>query len=241
MNIDTMTETISKVVVKRVNLIENKIIEEIDEIANEVIVNIYTRDKLVASVATSPHMFLELGLGYALTHGLWVNEFNIIVKDMNIVISDVEKNNVYCSDMESRDRVVDVWKIYEIFKEVMNKASLFKKTGCFHVAAAVFLDSSVVVDIVEDISRHCALYKVVGKVLRKGLDFNKIMIIMSSRAASELVESIAGLCIPIAVFRGAPTSKAIEIARKKHITLIAHVRENRMNIYSGFERIAIRK
>ncbi|MEM0489652.1 MAG: formate dehydrogenase accessory sulfurtransferase FdhD [Ignisphaera sp.] len=225
--------------VKRIDLDKNIVVDIIDEIANEVIVNIYIQGRLAVSIPTSPYMFLELGLGYALTHGLYVDETRIIVKNLDIMLNGVLKKVMICKDNKNVNKI-DAQSVYRLFKEVMNKANLFKRTGCFHVAAIASLDGYIL-DLVEDISRHCALYKVVGKVFQRGIDFSKSIVIMSSRAASELIEGIANICIPIAVFRGAPTERAIEIAKRNGITLIAHVRENKMNVYTGFERILLEK
>lgn len=229
-----MEALLSYVNTKRIDILKNATEDTIDEVATEVYVNIYIDGILKDVLTTSPYKLLELGLGYALTHGLYVNESNVCIADLNIVLRNVIKADRKCGG--SKNIRIDVSSIFKIFGEVMGKAILFKRTGCFHIAA-IATPSGEIVDHVEDVSRHCALYKVIGSAYRKGIDLSETVLIMSSRVTLDLMRSIANVCIPIAIFRGAPTLNAIEVAREASITLIAHVRGGRANVYSEVHRI----
>lgn len=227
MNLITITD------IKRLFL-SGEIRDEVDEVALEIIVRIFIMNELKACYRTSPHKLLELGVGYALTNKYkLLNVHDIEVKDNDIFIHNIDEIDYMC---KPGDVKIDRRKVFELFEKAMNKALFFKKTGCFHVAsiATVYGD---IVDVVEDVSRECALYKVLGSAYMKGIDFTKSVIIMSSRASSKFIENLSNLCIPITIFRGAPTFEAVNLARKSSITLIAHVREGRANVYSGSWRI----
>ncbi|MDK6028623.1 formate dehydrogenase accessory sulfurtransferase FdhD [Ignisphaera sp. 4213-co] len=212
--------------------------KELDDfVAEEVEGRIYIDGVEVFRLPTSPHMLEYLGIGYAITHGFDVSESKVIVEGSNVLLFYVKtltKTMDRClNTLDVKVKAVDIFKA---FNEASEKAKLFKATGCFHFAALFTLEGNLI-DIVEDISRVGALLKLIGKAYEAKIDFRKTMVVLSSRAASEMIESIAAMCIPIAVFRGAPTRKSIEIAKKNNITLIAHVRENKLNIYSGFNKI----
>jgi FdhD protein len=229
-------ELIVKTTTRKV-YISGKVVDDVDDVASEVTVNVYIGRSLRVSLETSPHKLLELGIGFALVHGYRVDDLRKVeVKGRDIYIH-TENNPIETQSLCSfSDVKVDRKKIFELFREAMDKAEYFKKTGGFHVSALATVYSGIVV-VVEDISRHCALYKALGEAFLKGVNFRESIVLMSSRAALKLVEALANLCIPIAVFRGAPTFEAIDFARKASITLIAHVRGDRMNIYSYPERV----
>lgn len=214
---------------------DRRVSEIVDDVATEVKVKIYIDDVLRAFLDTSPHMLLELGLGYALSNRLQIDEQRILVENFDVKLYKAMEVSRSCRYHDNL--VMDIDTIFYVFKNIMGRASMFKKTGCFHVVAIATIDGKVI-DVVEDISRHCALYKIIGSAYRKGIDFRKSVIVLSSRATGSLMEGIANVCIPIAIFRGAPTLNAIDIARRNSITLIAHVKKDRINIYSRIERVS---
>lgn len=233
-----MLPPIAKVNVKRISIDQGHVDNFVDEVATEVKANIYINGKLRDVLSTSPNKFLELGLGYALAHRFTIlGEYCVNVRGTDIFIENTVKTIKECK-LDEENIKLSKDTVFRVFKEVIDRANLFKRTGCFHVAAIVTLSGDII-DFVEDISRHCALYKVIGSVYRKNIDFGRTFIVMSSRASSDLVEGIANACIPIAVFRGAPTLKSIEISERRSITLLAHVREGRANIYTKPNRILI--
>ncbi|MEM1525774.1 MAG: formate dehydrogenase accessory sulfurtransferase FdhD [Ignisphaera sp.] len=231
-----MSSIIANVNAKRISIVQGDIVDFIDEVATEVKVSIYIDGMLVNIFSTSPYRLLELGLGYILAHKFNIlDERYIRVQGTDIYIENVTKAFNECKLKEENVKVPKD-TVFQVFREILDKARLFRRTGCFHVAAIAKLSGDII-DFVEDISRLCAFYKVIGGAYRKGVDLGKTFIVMSSRASSSIVEGIANVCIPIAVFRGAPTLNAIEVSNRFSITLIAHMREGRANIYTKPERI----
>ena len=109
---------------------------------------------------------------------------------------------------------------------------LFAATGGVHAAAA-FTPSGDVVVVREDIGRHNAVDKVVGRLHLDGaLPATGLGLHVSGRAGFEIVQKAwaAGFGTVVAV--GAPTSLAVEVARMARITLAAFLRPGGLNVYS---------
>lgn len=109
--------------------------------------------------------------------------------------------------------------------------SLFAGTGAAHAAAAFTTDGALVA-IAEDVGRHNAVDKLVGRLLLDGaLPAATLAVAVSGRVAFELVHkaAAAGFCALVAV--GAPTSLAIQAARAAGLPLIGFARDGRFNRY----------
>ena len=214
--------------------------EEVDDVvAEEVEGRVYIDGVEVFRVHTSPHMLKYLGIGYAVAHGFDLTEARTIVEGNNVLLfyaKPFAREVSRCStDLNTK---VKPQNILRMFEEASKNAKLFSMTGCFHFSALFTLDG-VLIEVVEDVSRFGALLKLIGKAYEDGVDFRKTVVVSSSRAGSEMVKAITAMCIPIAVFRGAPTRRAIEIARSCNMALIGHVRGDRFNVYSGSQLIEL--
>jgi FdhD protein len=115
---------------------------------------------------------------------------------------------------------------------VRRDQDLFASTGAVHAAAAFGADGAPVV-VREDVGRHNAVDKVVGRLLLDGLlPANGLGLYVSGRASFEIVQKAwaAGFAAVVAV--SAPTSLAVEAARTAGLTLAGFVRDGRMNVYT---------
>jgi FdhD protein len=120
---------------------------------------------------------------------------------------------------------------------VLTGQGLFAKTGAVHAAAA-FDDDSVVLTR-EDVGRHNAVDKVVGRLLfDRAVPAHGLGLFVSGRASFEIVQKAwaAGFGTVVAV--SAPTALAVDTARRARMTLAGFVRGSTLNVYSP-ERPAI--
>jgi FdhD protein len=109
---------------------------------------------------------------------------------------------------------------------------LFDATGAVHAAAAFTADGETLV-LREDIGRHNAVDKVVGRLLFDDrLPANDLGLYVSGRASFEIVQKAwaAGFAAVVAV--SAPSNLAVETARAAGLPLAGFVRDGRMNVYS---------
>ena len=123
---------------------------------------------------------------------------------------------------------------------LQNNQLEFSKTGGIH-ASALIDGKGEVIAIREDVGRHNALDKLIGHALK-----NKIIkpenqfIACSGRLNFELVQKALMSNIGLMVGVGAPTSLAIDLAKRFNMTLVGFVKQDSFNIYSNKERIIIK-
>ena len=125
-------------------------------------------------------------------------------------------------------------------KLLINEQSEFAKTGGIHASALIDQDGSVVATR-EDVGRHNALDKLIGHALKeKTLDYKKQFITCSGRLNFELVQKGLMANIGLMAGVGAPTSLAIDLAKRFDMTLLGFVKEDSFNIYSNGNRVIIK-
>lgn len=125
--------------------------------------------------------------------------------------------------------------ILSYMKDFNTRSETFKETGGVHSCALCGEDGVEIFS--EDIGRHNALDKVIGRAVLKGIDLGSKFILTSGRLSSDIVVKAASAGVPMIVSHSAPTDLAIEIAEASNITLLGFVRGNRMNVYCGSQRI----
>jgi FdhD protein len=114
----------------------------------------------------------------------------------------------------------------------------FERTGGLH-AAGLFSPTGELRIVREDVGRHNAMDKVIGAALREGdLPLRDAILCVSGRLAFELVQKAAVAGAPILVGVGAPTSLAVELAAERNMTLAGFARGDRVNVYTGAQRVS---
>jgi FdhD protein len=116
--------------------------------------------------------------------------------------------------------------------------AVFEETGGLH-AAGLFMSDGRLQESAEDVGRHNAVDKVVGRMLmREALPLSDYALLVSGRTSFEIVQKALFGGIPVVASVSAPSSLAITLAEEAGITLVGFVRGERFNIYSHPERIA---
>ena len=115
----------------------------------------------------------------------------------------------------------------------------FARTGGIHAAGIFALDGRPRL-VREDIGRHNAVDKVIGRVfLDRDLPLSSCILLVSGRASFEIMQKALSAGIPIVASVSAPSTLAMEFARQCNQTLVGFLRPPSFNIYSHTERIIL--
>ena len=120
-----------------------------------------------------------------------------------------------------------------------NMQSEFAKTGGIHASALIDISGNTIA-LKEDVGRHNALDKLIGfSHYNKLIDNNSQFIACSGRLNFELVQKALMSDIGIMVGVGAPTSLAIDLAKRFDMTLVGFAKSDSFNIYCNENRVII--
>ncbi len=134
----------------------------------------------------------------------------------------------------------DVFLSYREIDEWMTafsqQSQLFAATGNVHSAGFVSGDGAPGW-FCEDIGRHNALDKLIGKALLQNTVLSEGVVFLSGRVPSDIMHKLIRAGVTVAVSVSAPTLDSVRMAGESGMTLIGFARKNRMNVYSHPERI----
>lgn len=120
--------------------------------------------------------------------------------------------------------------LFEKFDQLDRSAKRFHLTGGTHVLA-LYDQKLECLDVVEDVSRHVAFDKVIGKATKDNVLLADCFMLTSCRLTASIVEKAAAVGLTLLASRAAVTTRALKTAQKFNIRLIGFVRDGRMNIY----------
>jgi len=135
---------------------------------------------------------------------------------------------------------IDINLIHQLFKKMNDLQHDFKQSGGTHAAAAFNINGDLLCSM-EDIGRHNAVDKVIGKlIIQQQINEAKILTV-SGRISYEIVIKCFKAKIPFLAAVSAPSSLAVDYAKELGISLFAFCRDNRATCYSNLQRTKINK
>lgn len=132
--------------------------------------------------------------------------------------------------------VLDMNKAFECLEYLSHHQPLRKKTRASH-AAALYSSDFELLSVAEDVGRHNALDKAIGKLFLDKSLFKASLLILSSRISYELVQKAARARIPVILAVSRPTSLAVELASQINMTLACLAKEAGLYIFCGEHRL----
>jgi FdhD protein len=215
----------------------------------------------VACLAVTPAELDVFALGYAICEGIIDDPASITeiaVEGENILVRTCRSNGegkafeteVRSSGSEGvyvpweglvmplqNTTSVDISTIFAAMDTLHHLASTWKHTGGTH--CAVILDASGEVQShAEDMGRHTAVDKAVGKAIRSGVDLSRCFMVCSGRMPAGMVAKAYRAGISILASNNAPFSAGVDLARRLDMTLVGFARPPRAVIYSASRRIS---
>jgi len=236
-----------------------------DVVTDEVPLTIQLDGNELLTLLCSPDSLKELSAGFLYSAGIIksLNDIKNITIDSQNWISHVELKTtldaeqlmfkrMYTSgcgkgalfynalDLLHKRKIVSNFKISpgkitELMKSFQGSSTAFRETGGVHSSA--LSDGENIIIFKEDIGRHNALDKIIGEALFKNLNTHRLLVLTSGRVSSEIVLKVEKIRSPLLVSRSAPTDQAVKLSKELNLTLVGFVRGERMNVYTGKERI----
>jgi FdhD protein len=236
---------------------------ERDELAVEEPLEIRVNGEPVAVTMRTPGHDEELALGFLLSEGVSPRDASLpddlAANTVDVAVDDFDpeplRRNFYTTSscgvcgkgaLEAvaveAPRVESALRVSaEIVSELPDRLRAaqptFAATGGLHATGLFGVEGTPIV-VREDVGRHNAFDKVVGRAFLDGLlPLVDKVVCVSGRLSFELVQKGVVAGVPVLVAVGAPSTLAVELARDRGITLCGFVRDGRMNVYTEPARI----
>jgi len=148
-----------------------------------------------------------------------------MIRDLHQLVTPVE------SDFE-----VEIGSIFDCLHKLSEKQTHYQTTRGSH-AALIFSDQLETISFAEDVGRHNALDKAIGKAFMGGKLFKARLLVLSSRISYELVQKAARAHLPVMISESRPTALAVEMGNTLNMTLAFSYGESELVIVCGENRI----
>jgi FdhD protein len=238
----------------------------VDEVASEVPIRLILNDEQLVTLLCTPSELEELAVGFLLSEGLLrersaIRKLEFIESDtaVRIELSDLpadwgklfEKRTISSgcgkgitftsyrmntgSRIDVKGKLIGLDGIRKLLTTFRKISSLYLETGGVHSAA--LSDGKDILFFSEDIGRHNAVDKLIGKAFLQSVPLENKILLTSGRVTSEIMTKAGRNRFPVLISRAAPSCMAISLAEDMGITLVGFARGDRMNIYTWPNRI----
>jgi FdhD protein len=243
-------------------------VETTDEVATEVGFSLTVNDKQVVTLLCTPSELDCMAIGFLLSEGLLkerdaLQGIQVDEKDFTVSVSlkglpenidtTFHKKTITSgcgrgitftdsADLKSlprneSDLTITSEEIQDLMRKFRSISKLFLATGGVHSAALA--DNKELLLFSEDIGRHNAVDKLIGKAFLQGIPVEDKILLSSGRISGEIMTKVIRNRIPVLVSRTAPTCMSITYAEDHGVTLVGFARSDRLNIYTHPKRISL--
>ena len=221
--------------------------------------------KNLVTFMCTPNDLKELAIGHLFSRGIINNVKDITslgaCKDMKMIFAtssfEVDFNGIELSTVLSSgcgsgvkfnesisklpkiesDFHISIEEVKKLAIEMFSKAMMYKRYGGMHCAA--LSDVREIIALCEDVGRHNAVDKVIGKGMLKEVNFRHTMLMTTGRISTDMILKAANVACPFVVSRSIPTTSALELANNLGITVIGRIASSNPIVYMYEERIAM--
>lgn len=240
-------------------------VKETQAIATEIPFTIFINGKEMATMLLSPIDLKEFTYGFLFTSGLikkaseiqsftlnktkWIADLEMAktpdpsFTQRRVYTSGCGRGVMYTSINEIAYRrplenniAISTDQILSIANWLQRCSELYRETRAIHTAAAS-INGETPIFSYDDIGRHNAVDKVIGRGLIDNIDFSQVILISSGRASSEILHKARTALIAINISRGAPTHQTVLRAREMGVTIIGFAKSNNFTVYAHDERV----
>ena len=141
--------------------------------------------------------------------------------------------------LQSSDWSITPQTAHDLIDGMRRQRKMFDLTGSLHAAALASPFHQIQV-VREDVGRHNAVDKVFGNAFLEGnFPLTDHVLVVSGRVSYEIVAKALSACVAGIVAVSGPTTLAVDLARAHGMLLIGFTRDERLNVYSGKEYVAL--
>lgn len=238
----------------------SRFVSDIVSICIEEQVRLFINGKHCTTMVATPDELVEFAVGFIIDEGFLhgIHEIDSISIEglsidiqtkPNVVLGDIhdlevrssggvgnaEPNNGLARPL-SDESVFSIDMIFSAVDSLHDLSTTWKRTGGTH-SAIILSGTGDFVAYAEDMGRHTAIDKVIGKALMKGASLSSCSLTCSGRLPAGMIQKAYRVGIPLIISNNAPFSSGIDLANKLNITVAGFVRRPRAFIYSGIGRI----
>lgn len=264
-NPDMGFSMISKRKILKINLTKRERTEKNDVVAKDKPINIFVNGTHFVTLMASPKNIKELAIGHLLGEGtiktledlerVSVKGVNVNLRTKAGIRLEVTKSLKFISTACGAPQ--DITKllgklgipglkstkfkaknISNSFRSLQLSSNIFRRTGGAH-AAALFAQDGELKFCLEDVGRHNAVDKVLGKGLIEGVDFTRSFLVSTGRLSADVVIKCIRAGIPLVASKAAPLESGVLAAEVSGLTLVGFLRGSQLNIYAHPGRVEI--
>lgn len=238
---DSQKQRADGVILMEINTVsETSRQHRVDSLVREAEARLKVDGKFCIRLFCLPDHLEELAIGYLTTRGLDPSNIaNIEVKEVYPatyeIAATLEKEEYRTHLAVNNQMRINKEQVFAYVNELEEGGILFKATGGTHVVASFSRGSDTL--IIEDVSRHCAIDKLVGACVIKGKEITESVLVTSCRQTYTTVKKELFAGFPIIISVSAPTATAVKEADEFGMTLLGFARDKKFNVYTNDWRI----